>query len=80
MKKALGLSMALILATAATAQTWFKGTLDQAIAKAKSENSVVRPGVVSAALLRSVVDTSEGRQVAPGIGANTRPQESFARR
>jgi hypothetical protein len=41
MKKALGLSMVLVLATAATAQTWFKGTLDQAIAKAKTENKLV---------------------------------------
>jgi hypothetical protein len=41
MKKALGLSMVLLLATAASAQTWFKGTLDQAIAKAKTEKKLV---------------------------------------
>lgn len=41
MKKALGLSMVLLLAAAATAQTWFKGTLDQAMAKAKTENKLV---------------------------------------
>jgi hypothetical protein len=41
MKKALGLSMVLVFATAATPQTWFKGTLDQAIAKAKTENKLV---------------------------------------
>lgn len=41
MKKALGLSMVLVLATAAAAQNWFKGTLDQAIAKAKTENKLV---------------------------------------
>jgi hypothetical protein len=41
MKKALGLSMMLVLATATSAQTWFKGTLDQAVAKAKAENKLV---------------------------------------
>jgi len=41
MKKALGLSMVLVLATAAMAQTWFKGTLEQAIAKANTENKLV---------------------------------------
>lgn len=33
--------MVLILATAASAQTWFKGTLDQAVTKAKAENKLV---------------------------------------
>ena len=41
MKKTLTLSMVLVLATAASAQTWFKGTLDQATAKAKTENKLV---------------------------------------
>ena len=41
MKKALRLSMVLVLATAASAQTWFKGTLDQALAKAKTENKLL---------------------------------------
>jgi hypothetical protein len=41
MKKTLTLSMVLVLATTASAQTWFKGTLDQAVAKAKTESKLV---------------------------------------
>jgi hypothetical protein len=41
MKKALLALAVLVLATAASAQTWFKGTLDQAIAKAKTEKKLV---------------------------------------
>ncbi len=41
MKKALTLSMVLVLASAASAQSWFNGTLDQAVAKAKTENKLV---------------------------------------
>jgi TRAP-type C4-dicarboxylate transport system substrate-binding protein len=41
MKKALVLSMVLVFATAARAQNWFKGTLDEAVAKAKTENKLV---------------------------------------
>jgi len=41
--------------------------------------SVVRSGVVSAALLRPVADTSEGQQVAPGIGANTEDPKKVLR-
>ncbi len=41
MKKALILAMVLVLASLAPAQTWFKGSLDQAVAKAKSENKLV---------------------------------------
>jgi hypothetical protein len=41
MKKALALAFGLVLASAASAQTWFQGTLDQAVAKAKSENKLV---------------------------------------
>jgi Skp family chaperone for outer membrane proteins len=41
MKKALVLFLLLILASAASAQTWFQGTVDQAVAKAKSENKLV---------------------------------------
>jgi hypothetical protein len=41
MKKTLLLLMVLVLATMASAQNWFKGTLDQAIAKAKVENKLV---------------------------------------
>jgi hypothetical protein len=33
--------MVLVLASFASAQNWFKGTLDQAIAKAKVENKLV---------------------------------------
>ena len=41
MKKALTLSLVIVLASTASAQTWFKGTLDQAVAKAKTENKLV---------------------------------------
>ena len=41
MKKTLALSVLLILASAASAQSWFNGTVDQAVAKAKSENKLV---------------------------------------
>jgi len=41
MKKGLALVFGLVLASAASAQTWFQGTLDQAVAKAKSENKLV---------------------------------------
>lgn len=42
MKKHLTLLiMVLVLASLASAQTWFKGSLDQAVAKAKSENKLV---------------------------------------
>ncbi len=41
MKKALALSFLLVLVSAASAQNWFNGTLDQAVAKAKSENKLV---------------------------------------
>ncbi len=41
MKKTLILLMVLVLASFASAQNWFKGTLDQAISKAKVENKLV---------------------------------------
>ncbi len=42
MKKTLNLLlMVLVLASLASAQSWFKGSLDQAVAKAKSENKLV---------------------------------------
>ena len=41
MKKAFALSFLLVLASAASAQNWFDGTLDQAVAKARSENKLV---------------------------------------
>ena len=41
MKKALAFLSVLALASAASAQNWFQGTLDQAVAKAKSENKLV---------------------------------------
>jgi hypothetical protein len=41
MKKALIVSFGLIFASMATAQSWFKGTLDEALAQAKSENKPV---------------------------------------
>jgi len=41
MKKALTLTLVLVLASFASAQTWFQGTLDQAVAKAKAENKLV---------------------------------------
>lgn len=41
MKKTLILLMIFIVASYASAQNWFKGTLDQAVAKAKTENKLV---------------------------------------
>ncbi len=41
MKKALTIALVLVLASLASAQSWFKGTLDQAVAKAKAENKLV---------------------------------------
>jgi hypothetical protein len=41
MKKVLALSFLLVLSSAASAQSWFNGTLEQAVAKAKSENKLV---------------------------------------
>jgi hypothetical protein len=43
MKRALALSLLLLLAAAASAQNsdWFKGTLDEAFAKAKADNKLV---------------------------------------
>ncbi|MGA2533970.1 MAG: hypothetical protein ABSG19_13155 [Candidatus Aminicenantales bacterium] len=41
MKKALFLSFVLVLAATASAQNWFQGSLDQAVAKAKSESKLV---------------------------------------
>lgn len=41
MKKAFAVLFLLVLASAAWAQNWFQGTLDQAIAKAKTENKLV---------------------------------------
>jgi hypothetical protein len=41
MKKTSILLSLLVLASAASAQDWFQGTLDQAVAKAKSENKLV---------------------------------------
>jgi hypothetical protein len=41
MKKAIFLSLVLVLVSTASAETWFKGTLDQAVAKAKTEHKLV---------------------------------------
>jgi hypothetical protein len=41
MKKALLLLMVLVLASTVLAQNWFKGSLDQAVTKAKAENKLV---------------------------------------
>lgn len=41
MKKTLALLSVLAFASAAMAQNWFQGTLDQAVAKAKSEGKLV---------------------------------------
>ncbi|MCX6575321.1 MAG: hypothetical protein NTV82_02885 [Candidatus Aminicenantes bacterium] len=41
MKRLLVAALVLILASFASAQNWFKGTLDQAVAKAKAENKLV---------------------------------------
>ena len=49
MKKTLTLSMVLVLAVSASAQvTWFKGSLDQATAKAQTENKLVLVNFYSA--------------------------------
>ena len=41
MRKIAALSFMLVLVASASAQNWFKGTLDEAIAKSKSENKRV---------------------------------------
>jgi len=41
MKKFLTLVLVLALASIASAQTWFKGALDEAVAKAKSDHKLV---------------------------------------
>jgi hypothetical protein len=41
MKKALVIALVLVLASFASAQSWFQGSLDQAVAKAKTENKLV---------------------------------------
>jgi hypothetical protein len=41
MKKAILLSLVLVFVSAASAEVWYQGTLDQAIAKAKSEHKLV---------------------------------------
>ena len=41
MRKALALTSLLILASSASAQVWFKGSLDEAQAKAKTESKKV---------------------------------------
>jgi len=42
MKKALALfAPVFLIASFATAQNWFKGSLDQAVARAKTENKLV---------------------------------------
>lgn len=41
MKKTLAVGALLVLASAASAQNWFQGTLDQAVAKARTENKLV---------------------------------------
>ena len=41
MRKTVALSVLLVLTSAASAQNWFNGTLEQAAAKAKSENKLV---------------------------------------
>lgn len=41
MKKAAAFSIMLLLASLASAQVFFKGTLDEAMAKAKAENKKV---------------------------------------
>ena len=40
-KKLIAIAGLLVLVSAASAQNWFKGTLDQAVAKAKNENKLV---------------------------------------
>ena len=41
MKKAFAVLILLVLVSTAWAQNWFPGTLDQAVAKAKTENKLV---------------------------------------
>jgi hypothetical protein len=41
MKKTFLLLMVFVLASFVSAQDWFKGSLDQALAKAKTENKLV---------------------------------------
>lgn len=41
MKKVASLSILLLFASAAFGQVWFKGSLDEALAKAKSEKKLV---------------------------------------
>jgi hypothetical protein len=41
MRKALALSALIVLVSAALAQSWFNGTLEQAVAKAKTENKLI---------------------------------------
>jgi hypothetical protein len=41
MKRTCAVLFLLILVSAAWAQNWFQGTLDQAVAKAKTENKLV---------------------------------------
>jgi hypothetical protein len=41
MKKALTLALMLALAATASAQSWFKGSLDQAVAKARGDHKLV---------------------------------------
>ena len=41
MKKTLTVSLVLVLAAAASAQVFFQGTFDEALAKAKSENKKI---------------------------------------
>jgi len=41
MKKYFVLLFVILLATTAFGQNWFKGTLDQAVAKAQAENKLV---------------------------------------
>lgn len=40
-KRLVGLAMIVLFACSASAQNWFKGSLDGALAKAKSENKKV---------------------------------------
>ncbi len=41
MKKALAFAFLIVLAGTASAQNWFKGSLDAAVAKAKAEKKLV---------------------------------------
>jgi hypothetical protein len=41
MKKLAALSLLLVLVSYATAQNWFKGTIDEALVKAKNDNKLV---------------------------------------